>query len=69
MKIRDLFLKPVDRPIDGVIKADDDRNLQIEIEEYVEKLICDELIHLHPYATAAERRQGGVPGSDSRSRS
>lgn len=35
MKIQELFLKPVDRPIDGVIKADDDRNLQIELEEYV----------------------------------
>ncbi len=35
MKIKDLFLKPVERPIDGVIKADDDRNLQTELEEYV----------------------------------
>jgi hypothetical protein len=35
MKIRDLFLKPVERPIDGVIKADDQRNLQIELDEYV----------------------------------
>lgn len=35
MLIRDLFLKPVDRPIDGVIKADDDRHLQTELEEYV----------------------------------
>jgi hypothetical protein len=35
MKIQDLFLKRVDRPIDGVIKADDTRNLQIELEEYV----------------------------------
>lgn len=35
MKIQDLFLKPVDRPIDGVIKADDTRNLLIELEEYV----------------------------------
>jgi len=35
MKIHELFVKPVDRPIDGVIKADDDRNLQIELEEYV----------------------------------
>jgi hypothetical protein len=35
MKIHELFLKPVDRPIDGVIKADDARNLQIELEEYV----------------------------------
>ena len=35
MKIQELFLKAVDRPIDGVIKADDDRNLQNELEEYV----------------------------------
>lgn len=35
MKIGDLFVKPVDRPIEGVIKADDDRNLLTETEEYV----------------------------------
>lgn len=35
MKIHELFLKPVDRPIDGVIKADDERNLRTELEEYV----------------------------------
>jgi hypothetical protein len=35
MKIRELFLKPVERPIEGVIKADDERNLQVELEEYV----------------------------------
>ena len=35
MKIHELFLKPVDRPIDGVIKADDAGNLQTELEEYV----------------------------------
>jgi hypothetical protein len=35
MKIHELFLKPVDRAIDGVIKADDDRNIQTELEEYV----------------------------------
>ena len=35
MKIHELFLKPVERPIDGVIKADDARNIQIELEEYV----------------------------------
>ena len=35
MKIHELFAKPVDRPIDGVIKADDARNLAIELEEYV----------------------------------
>jgi len=35
MKIHELFSKPVERPIEGVIKADDARNLQIEVEEYV----------------------------------
>lgn len=35
MQIQQLFLKPIDRPIDGVIKADDARNLQAELEEYV----------------------------------
>ena len=35
MKIHELFVKPVERPIDGVIKADDARNLQTELEEYV----------------------------------
>ena len=34
-KIHELFVKPVDRPIEGVIKADDARNLQTEVEEYV----------------------------------
>ncbi|MFN9951508.1 MAG: BREX system P-loop protein BrxC, partial [bacterium] len=33
--IRELFAKPVDRPIEGVIKADDERHLQVELEEYV----------------------------------
>ena len=35
MKIFELFSKPVERPIEGVIKADDLRNLQSEVEEYV----------------------------------
>ena len=34
-KLRTLFSKPVDRPIDGVIKADDEESLLIELEEYV----------------------------------
>jgi hypothetical protein len=33
--IQGLFAKPVDRPIDGVIKADDERHLQVELDEYV----------------------------------
>lgn len=35
MKINELFTKPVDRPIEGVIKADDQRNLETEVEEFV----------------------------------
>ena len=35
MKIQELFLKPVDRFIDVVIKADDASNLALELEEYV----------------------------------
>ncbi|TNC49324.1 BREX system P-loop protein BrxC [Rubellimicrobium rubrum] len=33
--MRDIFLKAVDRPIDGVIKADDAASLRTELEEYV----------------------------------
>jgi len=35
MKLTQIFQKPVDRPIEGVIKADDDSSLVIEVEEYV----------------------------------
>jgi hypothetical protein len=35
MKIHELFRKDVGRPIDGVIKADDDRHLDLEVEEFV----------------------------------
>ena len=37
MKIKELFLKPIDRPINGVIKADqkDDESIWQELEEYV----------------------------------
>lgn len=35
MKIRDLFEKPIDRPIEGVIKADDEEHLINEVEEYI----------------------------------
>ena len=35
MPLKDLFLRPVDRPIEGVIKADDETTLRLEIEEYV----------------------------------
>ncbi len=35
MKLKTIFNKPVDRPIEGVIKADDEESLRLEIEEYV----------------------------------
>lgn len=34
-QLRDIFAKPVDRSIDGVIKADDKSSLLIELDEYV----------------------------------
>ena len=46
MKIRELFLKPIDRPINGVIKADqmDAASVWQELEEYVvTKQISDHL--------------------------
>ena len=35
MILREIFTKPVDRPIEGVIKADDEAQLKTEVEEYV----------------------------------
>ncbi|WP_312608293.1 BREX system P-loop protein BrxC [Agrobacterium pusense] len=33
--LKEIFRKPLDRPIEGVIKADDDASLRIELDEYV----------------------------------
>lgn len=35
MNLINIFKKPVDRPIEGVIKADDHASLRLEVEEYV----------------------------------
>ena len=35
MSISSLFEKPIDRYIEGVIKADDENNLLNEMEEYI----------------------------------
>jgi len=35
MSLREIFYKPVDRNIEGVIKADDDASLRLELDEYV----------------------------------
>ena len=35
MALSAIFHKPIDRPIEGVIKADDEASLRLEVEEYV----------------------------------
>ena len=35
MSLKKMFQKPVDRHIEGVIKADDEERLKLEVEEYV----------------------------------
>ncbi|MBN2886175.1 MAG: BREX system P-loop protein BrxC, partial [Chromatiaceae bacterium] len=35
LELHSLFAKPIDRAIDGVIKADDEASLRLELEEYV----------------------------------
>lgn len=35
MKLKSIFEKPVDRPIEGVIKADDEASLRLELDEYI----------------------------------
>jgi hypothetical protein len=35
MTLKTIFGKPVDRPIEGVVKTDDEASLRLEIEEYV----------------------------------
>jgi len=40
MSLREIFQKPVDRNIEGVIKADDEASLRLELDEYV---ITDEV--------------------------
>lgn len=35
MKLQDIYKKPIDRSIEGVIKADDASTLRLEVEEYV----------------------------------
>ena len=35
MTLKEIFNKPIDRPIEGVIKADDEASLRLEAEEYI----------------------------------
>ncbi|MDD3990511.1 MAG: BREX system P-loop protein BrxC [Desulfobacterales bacterium] len=56
MSLRDFFEKPVDRHIEGVIKADDEARLKLEIEEYV---LTDEVArHLENFLDAYHNYEG-----------
>lgn len=56
MSLRDSFEKPVDRHIEGVIKADDESLLKLEIEEYV---LTDEVArHLENFLDAYHSYEG-----------
>jgi hypothetical protein len=56
MTLRDFFEKPVDRHIEGVIKADDEARLKLEIEEYV---LTDEVArHLENFLDAYHNYEG-----------
>ena len=35
MTLKDIFEKPVDRNIEGVIKADENQSLKLEVDQYV----------------------------------
>lgn len=44
MTMSSIFAKPIDRPIEGVIKADDETALYMEVDEYV---LIDEVARLY----------------------
>ena len=44
MTLKSIFLKPVGRPIEGVIKADDEASLRLEIDECSGQLIPDSML-------------------------
>ncbi|MBT62430.1 MAG: hypothetical protein CML13_04370 [Puniceicoccaceae bacterium] len=50
MKIKELFAKPIDRPIEGVIKADDEAHLANELQEYIITREVEK--HLTPFLDA-----------------
>ena len=56
MKLKEIFQKPVDRPIEGVIKADDEAGLLQEVEEYV--LTNEVEQHLEEFLGAYNDYQG-----------
>ncbi|WP_430228629.1 BREX system P-loop protein BrxC [Nitrosomonas communis] len=56
MNLKMIFSKPVDRPIEGVIKADDEASLRLEIEEYV--LTNEVEKRLEPFLDAYNNYEG-----------
>jgi hypothetical protein len=56
MNLSRLFAKPIDRPIEGVIKADDEEFLRLEVEEYV--LTNEVAKRLDEFLTAYNDYQG-----------
>ena len=79
MNLSTIFAKPIDRPIEGVIKADDKAFLQLEVEEYVltnevAKRQLDRLdrVDASPVAKArpapARKPDASAAGSQSRAR-
>ena len=66
MQLKSIFSKPVDRPIEGVIKADDRSSLYLEVEEYeltneIEKRL--ESFLLNHTTTTRMQTEFGSPGS------
>jgi len=61
MKLSEIFLKPVSRSIEGVIKADDDQSLRTEIDEYV--LTNEISSRLEEFLTAYGSRFEGANGA------
>jgi hypothetical protein len=71
MNLIAIFKKPVDRSIEGVIKADDEAGLRVELEEYVltnevEKRIEDFLYAYNKYEGANGVWISGFFGSGNR---
>ncbi|MEM7133185.1 MAG: BREX system P-loop protein BrxC [Chloroflexota bacterium] len=56
MNLSTIFEKPIDRPIDGVIKADDEASLRTEVDEYV--LTNEVAKRLDDFLTAYTSYQG-----------
>lgn len=59
MKLHEIFEKPVDRSIEGVIKADDETSLRLEVEEYV---LTNEVARRLEYFFDAYKNYDGANG-------